>query len=242
MEIFERAFNRKKSDDFKRGGRKLQDSFSLVNAGDVPAYLIHYNNAIDDLQSLNLNSALVNINKTIENSDIDDWKHFALKARIQETLKDFNEAIKNYEIAIDIAASDVTVYALYHQIALCYLYIGNNYKAIDFFTYAIDLKKNHSDIEFNRDLEEEKYGVLLGLPFKRMFNNRASAYLNIGKLDESFNDCMASISYDKTYSNPYLTLATIWSKKGHEQQALELLKISAKYGNKNAMETLNKLG
>ena len=107
---------------------------------------------------------------------------------------------------------------------------------------ALDLKKQHPNSEFNPDQEGMDMGVMIGIAQKKIHNNRASAFLKLGRLDESFDDCMASINLDKTYSNPYVTLADIYSKKGREQQGIELLKIAAQYGNKNSIITLQKLG
>ena len=85
-------------------------------------------------------------------------------------------------------------------------------------------------------------GVLLGVPFKKMYNNRANAFMNIGELDKAFEDCKKSLSFDKGYSNPYLLLSQIYSKAGQEDKAIEFLKISAQLGNKNAIITLEKIG
>lgn len=241
MNIFEKAFNRQRSTNYKRGGRQLSEIGRMLKE-QIPQYLVFYNSAIDSYNSGQVQNALNLIEKTIEHSDIDDWKHFAFKANVLEDLQKYGEAIKSYETAIDIEGDDVRVYALYHQIGFCYFVTGDNPNAVKFYSLALDLKEQHPNSEFNPDQEGMDMGVMIGIAYKKIHNNRASAFLKLGKLDESFEDCMAAINLDKTYSNPYLTLADIYSKKGREQQGIELLKIAAQYGNKNAIITLQKLG
>ena len=205
-------------------------------------YLTYYQSAINAYNSQNLPSALDNINKAIEKSDIKDWKHFAFRANVFEDLRKFNEAILNYEQAIELSGNDISAYALYHQIAYCYLNNSNHQKAVEFYNYAIVLKTNHPNNQSNEDIEGMDMGVLLGVPFKRMYSNRAIALLKLGQLNESLEDCKKSISYDENYSNPYFVLSSIYSKAGHEDKAIGYLKISAKLGNRNAEVALRKIG
>lgn len=236
METFEKAFKRPRTENTKK--RTFLNMFTGLSSN----YLTYYQSAINAYNNQNLPSALDSINKTIEKSDIKDWKHFAFRANVLEDLRKFNEAISNYEKAIELSGNDISVYALYHQIAYCYLNISNNQKAVEFYNYAIDLKTNHPNNQSNEDIEGMDMGVLLGVPFKRMYSNRANALLNLGQLNESLEDCKKSISYDKNYSNPYFVLSTIYSKAGHEDKAIEYLKISAQLGNRNAQATLREIG
>lgn len=234
METFEKAFKRTRTMNTKK--RTFLNLFGGSN------YLSFYNSAINAYKNQNLPSALENINKTIEKSDINDWKHFAFRANVYEDLRKFTDAISNYEKAIELSGNDINVYALYHQIAYCNLNIGNNQKAVEFYNYAIDLKNNHPNNQSNTDTEGMDMGVLLGIPFKRMYSNRANALLNLGQMNESLEDCKKSISYDKNYSNPYFILSTIYSKAGQEDKAIEFLKVSAQLGNRNAQATLREIG
>ena len=77
---------------------------------------------------------------------------------------------------------------------------------------------------------------------RECISNRANALLNLGQLNESLEDCIKSISYDKNYSNPYFVLLTNYSKAGHENKAIEYLKNSAQLGNRNAQATLREIG
>jgi tetratricopeptide repeat protein, tpr, putative (fragment) len=234
MNIFTKAFGRNRT-AFLRKRENL-------NFGALPEYGIYYKQAIDDYNQQNLNSALLNINRTIENSDIDDWKHFAFKANVLEDLGNYAEAIKNYEKAIDFAGDDIHIYAQYHQLGFCYLNLGNDQKALEFYTYAIELKKQHPNTSFNEDLEGMDMGVLLGIEFKRMYNNRANALKNLNKLQEAIEDCKKALEYDLSYSNPYSMLSQIFSKAGQETKAVKFLKIAARLGNQYAVNTLKKLG
>ena len=146
------------------------------------------------------------------------------------------------EKAIDINFDDVNVYALYHQIGYCYLNLQDDQKASEFYGYAIELKSKHPNTEHNPDQEGMDLGVMLGVPFKRMYNNRANAYKNLGLLNEALEDCKKSLSYDKNYSNPYLMLSQIYSKAGKEEKAIEFLKVSAQLGNNSAISTLKQIG
>ena len=233
METFEKAFKRARTEITKK--RTFLNLFNGLNSN----YLIYYQSAINAFNNQNLPLAL---NKSIEKADIKDWKLFAFRANVFEDLRKFNDAISNYEKAIEISGNDISVYALYHQIAYCYLNNSNNQKAVEFYNYAIDLKTKHPNNKSNEDIEGMDMGVLLGIPFKRMYSNRANALLNLGQLNESLEDCKKSITYDKNYSNPYFVLSTIYSKAGHEDKAIEYLKISAQLGNRNAQATLRELG
>lgn len=234
MNIFTKAFGRNRT-AFLRKRENL-------NFGALPEYVIYYKQAIDDYNQQNLNSALLNINRTIEKSDIDDWKHFAFKANVLEDLGNYAEAIKNYEKAIDFAGDDIRIYAQYHQLGFCYLNLGNDQKALEFYTYAIELKKQHPNTSFNEDLEGMDMGVLLGIEFKRMYNNRANALKNLNRLQEALEDCKKALEYDPNYSNPYSMLSQIFSKAGQETKAVKFLRIAAHLGNQYAINTLKKLG
>ena len=57
-------------------------TFANLSTGISTNYLSFYLLAINDINNNNLNSALENINKTIEKSDITDWKHYAFRANV----------------------------------------------------------------------------------------------------------------------------------------------------------------
>ncbi len=234
MNVFEKAFNKKRNDNFRRR--------TFANGLDELPYLIYYQSAIAYYENGNLISALENIDITIQKSDIDDWKHYAFKANVFETLKEYNQAISNYEKAIEISETDIQVYALYHQIGFCYTSLKNYEKAIEFYSYAIELKKNHPNSQFNTDQEGMLMGVLLGVTFKKMHVNRSVVLTNIGKLTEALHDCVESINYDPNYSNPYLQLGFIYYKAGQEEDAVKFLKQAVSLGNQKAMEMLEQIG
>lgn len=234
MNIFEKIFGIKKTENTKT--RKLSD----LDKG-IPEYVVYYQQAIGSYNSQNYKVALDNINKTIEKSDIDDWKYFAFKANVLEDLGKYQDAIESYTKAIYFAGDNIRVYALFHQIGFCYLSLGNNHKAIEFYSYAINYKKQHPNNSLNPDFEGMDMGVILGIEFKKMYNNRANALKNIGKLQEALVDCKKSLEYDQKYSNPYLLLSQIYAKVGQEKEALKYLQISASLGNTNAKRVLSLL-
>lgn len=236
MNIFEIAFSRKRS-SFEN--EKTSNSIFYGNKGkdDSEKFFIL---AETSYLHNDLSNALQMINQSIEMGGNSNWKNFAFKANCLEDLQVYNDAIKNYEKAIELNGNDADVYALYHQIGFCYLTIGNNEKAEEFYTYAIDLKQEFQKTG-KEDLEGLDGGVLIGIPFNRMYNNRANARKNQNKLNEAFEDCKKSISFDQDYSNPYLLLSQIFSKAGQEQEAIKYLRISAQLGNPNAIRMLNQL-
>lgn len=240
MDYFEKAFKRQRNNQYIRGGRKLSDLEKLTK--NPPQYLYYYNAAQESYSNGNYLNGLAMINDAIELSDIDDWKQYAFKANILEDLQKYNEAIQQYELAIDISESDVFVYALYHQIGVCYLSLGLNEKAVEFYTYAIELKKNHPNNGFNLDLEGMNSGTMMGIEFKKMYNNRGNALSNIGQLHQAFSDAKTSLSYDENYSNPYILISLICSKYGQEDKSVEFLQIAASLGNENAKRMLSQLG
>lgn len=235
MNTFRKAFGRDKLPNTKT--RTFSNMFKGISKG----YLRYYYNAKSDFLKGNYSSALININKTIDNSDVNDWKHFAFKAKLLEDLRRYNEAIDEYQIAIEYSINDINVYALYHQIGICYLFSGNNEKANDFYTYAIELKKQHCNSEFNLDIEGMDDGILLGLPFERLYNNRGNALKNLNKLNEALEDCNRALSYDNQYSNTYLLMSQIYNQAEHVNKSIEMLEISAQLGNQYAIKTLKQI-
>ncbi len=235
MNIFKKAFGEERLPNTKK--RTFANLLGGINANYLQDYLVAQN----DYNNGNFNSSLNNINKVIEKSDVNDWKHFAFRANVLEDLKQYDKAISDYKTAIGFAIDDIEVYALYHQIGFCYLSLGKNEKAEEFYSYAIELKKQHSNSDLNPDQEGMDKGVMLGLPYKRMYNNRANALKNIGKLNEAFEDCKTALNYDKNYSNSYLLLSQIFSQAGQESKALEMLNAAANLGNQNAINMLNQI-
>jgi len=236
MEIFEKAFGHKKNENVKK--RTFANIFKGINTG----YIAYYQIATDKYLEGDLHNALSNINKVITKSDINDWRHFAFRANIYEDLKEFQQSISDYRQSIAYASDDIEVYALYHQIGYCYLNLNNNQKALEFYTYAIDLKQQHPNSSICPDKEGLNGGIILGIPFKRMYNNRGNAYLNLNLLDRAISDCETAINLDKNYSNAYLLAAQIYVKKGHQEQALSFMMISANLGNRTAISLLQRLG
>ena len=242
MNIFEDAFNQQRtSNTRKRDLNQLDGVFDLKNS-----YLPYYFSATKAFEGNDKNSALSYINETINRSDIDDWKHFALKAIILKDLEKYSDAIDNYKIAIDFNGDDNFVYGLYHEIGYCYLMLKNNLKAIEFITYAIDLKTNQNVIAIDNKIEgiEIDTGINIinvEMPFKRMYINRANSYFNEKKLQNSFEDCNNALKYDQKYSNAYLLLSQIYGKAGDEEKCITLLRVAAHLGNVNAVSLLNEL-
>lgn len=236
MDVFEKAFGHKRRGNTKK--RTLSNIFKGLNSG----YVIFYDAATKDYLNGNLHEALSNINKAIDKSDINDWCHYAFRANVYEDLKNYQQAISDYKQAIEYALDDITVYALYHQIGHCYLNLNNNHKASEFYTYSINLKKQHPNTENCPDQEGLNGGVILGIPLKKMYNNRGNASLNLGLLNDAITDCEMAINLDKNYSNAYLLAAQIYAKKGNQEQALTFMMISANLGNRTAISMLQRLG
>lgn len=233
MDVFEKAFLRKRSSLkkttlsifsflFFRKKRNEDGGNFLILA--ETSYL-HGDN----------NEALRMIEASIRNGGGYNWRNFAFKANVLEDLQKYSQAIMDYEKAIELSETDEKVYALYHQIGICYLCLGENEKARDFYTYAIVLK-NRLKSKNVKDLEEMNRGVMIGLPFKRLYNNRGNALKNLGKLNEAIDDCQKALSYDNQYSNTYLLLSQIYSQSGQENKAIEMLEKSARLGNQNAIK------
>ncbi len=225
-------------DNFKNKKRNLSnwDDWKKTN------YTVYYLKATDDYLNKNLQSALSNIDKTIKLSDVDDWKHYAFRANVYEDLKEYKSAIDDYKRAIFLSENNlgfIDIYAQYHQMGFCYLNLGNNKKAVENYTKALELKKQHPNSTSKPDLEGLDGGVLLGVPFKRIYNNRAEALKNLRQFQDAFDDCKKALNYDANYSNPYLTLAYIYSSLGNEKNAISMLQKSAKLGNRTALKLLN---
>lgn len=181
------------------------------------------------------------IEEVIISSKVNNWKHQAFKANVQEDLRKYHDAIATYSKAIDWSNDEVQVYALFHQIGFCYLTLGNNVKAEEFYTLSIDLKTKLINEGRYIDVENMDGGVMLGVPFKRMYNNRANARKNLNKLKEAWQDCESALKIDSSYANPYLLAGQIKYQAGDIQSAISLLKRSIELGNKNAENVLNEI-
>lgn len=239
MDIFSKAFNRPKNRLSKTkksifntlffGEAKLKDNEKLFQLA-TTSYLHN-----------DVNNALKTINSCLEAGSSEKWEYFAFRANCLEDLKEFKKAIENYEIAIELNENDEDVYALYHQIGYCYLNLKIDEKAKEFYTYALQLK-SHLKSKNKEDLEGLDGGVLLGVTFQKMYNNRGNALKNLGEFNNAIIDCEKAISIDRNYSNPYLLLSQIYTQIGNNEKSLECLKVSARLGNNFAKKKLEEIG
>lgn len=232
MSIFKKLFG------FEKKENTNTRTFANLDRALKTGYLEDYQTAENAYLSGNLAEALNYINSTIQKSDISDWKQYAFRANVYEDQKKYTEAITDYNKAIELSNSELSVYQLYHQIGYCYLNLGNNKKAEEFYTAASDIKKRHPNSEDNPDMEGMMGGVMMGLPFERLYNNRGNARKNLGKLQEGFEDCKKALEYNPTYSNPYLLAGQIQHLAGNSEEAVRLVNQSIKMGNHSGHKIL----
>jgi len=235
MEIFEKAFGKRKPENLKRR------TFRNILSGFKSNYLHDYQKAISDYSVKDFQSALKNINSTIKRSDINDWRHYAFRANIYEEKGNFKEAIIDYERAISYSLDDMEVYALYHQIGFCYLSIENNQKAKDFFSWSLDLKLQHPNYGHNPDQEGMDMGVLLGVPLRKIYNNIGNANYRLENISDSISNCLAAINEDKNYSFPYFLLGQIYAHKKDVENSKKYFKKSAELGHSLGLQYFKKL-
>lgn len=235
MSIFKKLFG------FEKKENNNTRTFGNYERGLKTGYLEDYQTAENAYLSGNLENALNYVNSTIQKSDISDWKHYAFRANVYEDQQKYAEAISDYNKAIELANSELSVYQLYHQIGYCYLTLGNNKKAEEFYTAAIDIKKRHPNSEYNPDMEGMMGGVMMGLPFERLYNNRGNARKNLGKLQEGFEDCKKALEYKPNYSNSYLLAGQIQQAAGNIDEALKLVNQAIQLGNPNAKRVYDQI-
>jgi len=234
--IFSKAFGRERNKNLRNPNRELRDLGNALN--EDMRYVVYFQTAIDNYYSNDFNNAVQFVNNAISVCPFDHWRHFAFRGNIFEEVGQYEDAIQDYVNAIDIYGNDIYVYALYHQIGWCFLNLKNDTKAVEFYTYAIELKKLHPNNEYNEDLEGMDNGVVVGKEFKQMYVNRGNSLKNIGKLDDARKDCLEAINLDKNYSNPYLLLHQIFDKANIKDKALLFLETAAEMGNQNAIRML----
>ena len=232
MSIFKKLFG------FEKRENNNTRTFENMDRALKKGYLADYQIAENAYLAGDLNTALTYINATIRKSDISDWKQYAFRANVYEDQQKFTESITDYNKAVELSNSELSVYQLYHQIGYCYLNLGNNKKAEEFYTAAIDIKKKHPNTELAPDLEGMMGGVLMGLPFERLYNNRGNARKNSGKLQEAFEDCKRALEYNPNYSNPYLLAGQIQHLTGNSEEAVRLVNQSIKMGNHSGHKIL----
>ncbi len=239
---FEQAFGKKRNNVKSNSLESQKITNHIWEMIDGSSIYLQFGDWNQALTSINTNILILErlySRKLNENKDY--WRIFAFKANALEELQRYEEAIEAYEYAIENSDDDISIYALYHQIGWCYLNFKNDNKAVEFYTYAIELKKQHPNTSSNEDLEGIDNGVLLGKEFKQMYINRGNSYKNIGQLQYAQNDCISAINADPNYSNPYLLLYQIYNLAGQKEKAVQFLQKSASMGNQNAMRMLNNL-
>lgn len=235
MDFFKKLFGFEKKENTNT--RTIQN----LERGLKNDYVLHYQIATEFYIKGNLIGALEAINKVIQTTDISDWKHYAFRANIYEDQKNYTAAITDYSKAIELSNDQVQVYPQYHQTGYCYLNLGNNKKADEFYSAAIELKLKHPNHEYNPDLEGMDGGVLVGLPIERLYNNRGNARKNLGMLNDAFEDCKTAINYNPNYSNSYLLAGQIQQLAGNLDDALSLLNQAIQLGNPNAKKIYEQL-
>lgn len=237
MDKFKEAFNRERKTYSKRfflldiifpkkKKSESEEKFYLL------AKSSYYDNA--------LKNALNEINSCIKYSQHNNWKYFAFRANVKEDLLKYSEAIDDYIMAIEINGNDSKVYALYHQIGYCYLNLNEDNKANEFYTHALNLKKELQETK-EKDLEGLDKGILLGVSFAKIYNNRAITFKNLKKYELAINDCEKAIEFGKDYANPYLCLFQTYSFLKNEDKANENLEVASVLGNPYAIKTISKL-
>ena len=232
MSIFKKLF----------GKNKPAEITSAPHTGQVdkPVYNpeADYKNACEAYASGNLPLALQLIETVFSKIEKPEMKHYAFRANTKEDMNNHTEAISDYERAISLAPNPYNAYPFYHQIGINYLSLKNNEQAEKYYTKAIELKDLHPNSNNDPDKEVFDEGIMKGLSFARMYNNRGNARKNQGKLEEASEDCKKTISYDSSYSNPYLLMGQIFELKGNYSEAIKWVEKSMALGNQSAARIL----
>lgn len=232
MSIFKKLFG------FEKKENTNTRTFSNFDRGLNTGYLMDFQLANDAYLAKNRTKAFELINSAIRKSDISDWQHYAFRANIYEEEKKFADAITDYNKAIEYSNSELSVYQIYHQIGYCYLMLENNKKAEDFYTASLEIKKKHPNNNLFPDQVGMMGGVLLGVSFEKIYNNRGNARKNLGNLNEAFEDCKKAIEFNPSYSNPYLLAGQIQQLAGNIDEAIRLIYQSINLGNPNGKRVL----
>ena len=152
-------------------------------------------------------------------------KHYHLlqvRAKIQENSGNPSEAIQDYKESLIVSGSDS--YSVYNQIAINFLYQQKFEKAIASFDIAIELKKGLISAGI---IEESIWdsstvdGVVIYVPFEKMYINRANAKMSLENYQGSFEDCMSAIEANPEYSNSFYVLGLLYFNINQEEKALE---------------------
>lgn len=128
----------------------------------------------------------------------------------------FDEAIANYEQAIELGLKDFSIYNLYNDIGICYIRLENYSNAIKYLKKAHRLEPTNVDILYNlasalrdnRNFDEalEKYTKLASLKFDYpdVHNNMADIYRSMGKGEEAEEEYKNEIEVVKAklFRNP----------------------------------------
>lgn len=181
------------------------------------------------------------IERIIRSSTIKHWRFFAYKANFLEEIGKLEEAIESYSTAIELTKNESLVYALFHQIGYCYLGLGNNLKAEEYYTKALNLKSQHPNNSANPDLEGLDGGVLLGVKKEKIYNNRGNARKNLKKYEEALEDCEMALKINSFYPNSYLLKGQIKYEQGDINSAKQLIKKAGELGNNSAIKLLQEI-
>lgn len=140
----------------------------------------------------------------------------------------------------------------YYNIATFYIKQGNDQKAIEYFSKAIEKNPKDANAYFNRAHIQQKIGgrnlqVIFDYTKAIEFNpkdnqaymNRGVANLSLGNKTDAMNDYLKSIEIDPEYPIVYENLGNLYELQSDSTKACENWRKSLKMGNEKVRKRIN---
>jgi tetratricopeptide (TPR) repeat protein len=168
------------------------------------------------------------------------------------------QAINDYNKAIELApklAKDADVFAnVYVLRGSSYDELGNQQQAINDYNKAIELAPKLAAAYYGRGIVYNELGIYqqalsdlnkaieLDPQLAEVYFNRGITSHSLGNYLQAINDYNKAIELKPKLAEAYYNRGITYSRINNYQQAIEDFKIAARLGNKNAQDTLLKMG
>lgn len=221
-------------------------SFLILTSCDFTSAESYYNQAIELSQQKKYESAILLFDKAIEKKD--NFRPALInRAYCKAEIGDYEEAIKDYETVIQFDPDNT--FALC-EIGYNWSTLKNHEKAIDFYTKALNtegalytsLNSERQKIAINTNIEVKlfdnnaDYNVL----DCQIYYNRGIEYFELKKYEKAITDFKKSLEVDNMVSNSHYYIGKSYLELNDTIKSCENFIISARLGDIEAQEMLNK--
>ncbi|CAD5951673.1 Translocon at the outer membrane of chloroplasts 64 [Planktothrix agardhii] len=223
-----------------------------IDPDNIPAYvrrgfarlsLEEYQQSLEDS-----NRAISLISLTFNQTHTDSWlsQAYAQQGDAHQALGNSNEAIENYQKALDIVPNDDLrakldalnnaknhLFEQYFNQGITLVNQENYQQAIEQFTRALTLNPNHADAyvwrgyvyhclnKYQEVIDNCNQAIRLNPNHANAYGNRANAYNYLKNYEQAINDCNQAIRLNPNHADAYINRAFAQMELGEYQQAID---------------------